>query len=160
MDKPEGSYWWRTHRKLLNEFKQAAICNIGSGNSILFWHDPWQDLPLSQQYPDLYSFAIKENFPWLSLWTVMIWLFIFTDLWLWKHMINSMKFLRNSNKLVYQLKMINGLTNGKAKDILLWRCINGWWEVRNWESSYYLSVALEMCCQIETQDFLFASVTW
>jgi hypothetical protein len=35
----EGSFWWRTHLKLIDTYKGLAKCNIGDGKSSLFWLD-------------------------------------------------------------------------------------------------------------------------
>jgi hypothetical protein len=31
-----GSFWWRTHLKLLESYKALARCNLGDGKSVLF----------------------------------------------------------------------------------------------------------------------------
>jgi hypothetical protein len=35
----EGSFWWRTHLKLIDTYKGLAKCNLGDGKSSLFWRD-------------------------------------------------------------------------------------------------------------------------
>lgn len=56
-----GSFWWRTVLKHLSTFKQHAICKAGQGNTVMFWTDNCQDLPLQLKYPELHSYAIKQN---------------------------------------------------------------------------------------------------
>jgi hypothetical protein len=35
----EGSFWWKTHLKLLDKYKGMSRCLIGDGKSALFWTD-------------------------------------------------------------------------------------------------------------------------
>ena len=55
-----GSFWWRYVLKLLPVFKQHAICKAGIGDSVYFWSDKWQELPLQTKFPELHSFAINQ----------------------------------------------------------------------------------------------------
>lgn len=56
-----GSSWWRTHLKLLCEFKSLASCKAGNGTTIEIWNDKGEDRPLQQLYPQLFSHARKEK---------------------------------------------------------------------------------------------------
>jgi hypothetical protein len=51
------SFWWRGCLKALPDFKDLAVCSIGSGSSVLLWHDSWSGQSLKQQLPHLFSFA-------------------------------------------------------------------------------------------------------
>jgi hypothetical protein len=42
---------------LLNKYKGIAPAELGSGDSILFWDDMWNDKVLEFTYPQLFSFA-------------------------------------------------------------------------------------------------------
>jgi hypothetical protein len=53
----EGSFWWKSHLKLLDTYKSMAKCNRGYGKTILFWTDMWEDSCLHHQLPHLVSFA-------------------------------------------------------------------------------------------------------
>lgn len=61
MDKVEGSFWWRAHLKLIQEFKTASTCTVSSGQSILFWKDNWTGDKLEQKFPELHSFAVRDT---------------------------------------------------------------------------------------------------
>jgi hypothetical protein len=55
-----GSFWWKTHLKLLDSYNKAlAKCNIGDGKTVLFWGDLWNDQCLHQKFPHLITFAKK-----------------------------------------------------------------------------------------------------
>jgi hypothetical protein len=53
----EGSFWWKTHLKLVDTFKGLAKCNLGNGKSSLFWQDNWDDNCLMQSMPHLITYA-------------------------------------------------------------------------------------------------------
>jgi hypothetical protein len=53
----DGSFWWRSHLKLVDCFKVMARCNFGDGKSVQFWSDLWQDSCLHHKLPHLLSFA-------------------------------------------------------------------------------------------------------
>ena len=53
----QGSFWWKSHLKLVDSYKGMAKCMIGTGASALFWHDLWSESCLSHKFPHLYSFA-------------------------------------------------------------------------------------------------------
>lgn len=59
--KPEGSFWWKSLLKLIPLYKEVAQCTTGSGQTVWFWSDKWSGQPLDEQYPELHSFAIKNN---------------------------------------------------------------------------------------------------
>ena len=52
-----GSFWWKSHIKLIICYKGLARCNFGIGVSAYFWHDLWHDTCLSQAFPRLHSFT-------------------------------------------------------------------------------------------------------
>jgi hypothetical protein len=47
----EGSFWWKTHLKLLDKYKGMSRCLIGDGKSALFWTDLWSDTCMHQNSP-------------------------------------------------------------------------------------------------------------
>jgi hypothetical protein len=51
-----GSFWWKSHLKLVDLFKAMARCNVGDGKSAYFWSDLWQSSCLQQEFPHLLSF--------------------------------------------------------------------------------------------------------
>jgi hypothetical protein len=53
----EGSFWWKSHLKLLDIYKAMARCNIGDGSSVSFWTDLWENNCLHQTFPHLVTFA-------------------------------------------------------------------------------------------------------
>jgi hypothetical protein len=57
----EGSFWWKTHLKLLDKYKGMGRCVIGDGKSALFWTDLWSDTCMHQNFPHLVTFAKKTN---------------------------------------------------------------------------------------------------
>lgn len=56
-----GSFWWKSITKLVPLFKQATKCTVGSRKTILLWHDRWQDIPLRDTMPELFSFAVQQD---------------------------------------------------------------------------------------------------
>lgn len=42
-------------------FKEVPKCNVGSGQSVLLWEDDGNGQPLVHPYPELHSFAIRNN---------------------------------------------------------------------------------------------------
>jgi hypothetical protein len=56
-----GSFWWKTHLKLLESYKALARRNLGDGKSVFFWGDMWNDQCLHQKIPHLITFAKKTN---------------------------------------------------------------------------------------------------
>jgi hypothetical protein len=56
-DKPVGSFWWRDVLKTLESFKGIVRVEIGDGKTTLLWHDNWDGICKSAQYPELWSFA-------------------------------------------------------------------------------------------------------
>jgi hypothetical protein len=55
--KMEGSFWWKSHIKLIDKFKGISRCHIGDGKSALFWTDLWENVCMTQKFPHLLSFA-------------------------------------------------------------------------------------------------------
>jgi hypothetical protein len=60
---PKGSFWWRDILKLVDKFRELAVCLPGSGASISLWLDTFDDLPFSEKFPILYSHTLDENVP-------------------------------------------------------------------------------------------------
>jgi hypothetical protein len=56
-----GSFWWRSNMKLLTVYKGIAQAEAGIGDSILFWHDMWNECVPKLTYPHLFSFTTMEN---------------------------------------------------------------------------------------------------
>ncbi|TVU31706.1 hypothetical protein EJB05_23404, partial [Eragrostis curvula] len=56
-----GSFWWRCILKLQVIYKGLAQAQVQDGKSVLFWHDVWNGLLLSRQFPELFSFAKSKN---------------------------------------------------------------------------------------------------
>lgn len=52
-DRPVGSFWWRDVLKTLEPFKSIARVEIGDGKTTLLWHDNWDGISKSTQYPEL-----------------------------------------------------------------------------------------------------------
>jgi hypothetical protein len=59
----EGSFWWKSHLKLLDRFKGICRCNIGDKKTALFWTDLWEENYLSHKYPHLVTFAKATDMP-------------------------------------------------------------------------------------------------
>jgi hypothetical protein len=60
-DRPVGSFWWRDVLKTLEPFKSIARVEIGDGKTTLLWHDNWDGIPKSTQYPELWSFSACKD---------------------------------------------------------------------------------------------------
>jgi hypothetical protein len=46
---------------LAGKFRGTAACKVGSGTTVLFWSDVWNEQHLQYKYPRLYSFGkIKD----------------------------------------------------------------------------------------------------
>jgi hypothetical protein len=54
-------FWWRDVLKTLEPFKRIARVEIGDGRSTLLWHDNWDGISKSTQYPELWSFAACKD---------------------------------------------------------------------------------------------------
>jgi hypothetical protein len=39
----EGSFWWKSHLKMVDLYKAMAKCNLSDGKSAFFWSDLWTD---------------------------------------------------------------------------------------------------------------------
>jgi hypothetical protein len=59
--KMEGSFWWKSHLKLLDSYKALARCNVGNGKTALFWTDLWSDNCLHLKFPHLITFAKRTD---------------------------------------------------------------------------------------------------
>jgi hypothetical protein len=57
----EGSFWWRSHLKLLDLYKAMAKCNVKNGKSVRLWTDLWQGECLQHSMPHLLSYAKKTD---------------------------------------------------------------------------------------------------
>jgi hypothetical protein len=53
----EGSFWWKTHLKLVDTFKGLEKCNLGNGKSSLFWQDNWDANCQLHSMPHLVTYA-------------------------------------------------------------------------------------------------------
>jgi hypothetical protein len=56
-----GSFWWKSHLKLLDLNKGMASCKARNGSTVLFWTDLWQDVCLHQKFPHLVTYAKDFN---------------------------------------------------------------------------------------------------
>jgi hypothetical protein len=56
-----GSFWWRSIMKLSPLYRGVAECTVGQGTSALFWKDDWNHGIMQNNYPCLYSYAVKED---------------------------------------------------------------------------------------------------
>jgi hypothetical protein len=57
----DGSFWWRAHLKLIDNYKAMARCNLGNGQTAFFWTDLWNDSCLQHQLPHLASYAKRND---------------------------------------------------------------------------------------------------
>lgn len=57
----KGSFWWRDILKFPDKFKSLAQVQVNNGRSCFFWEDLWGRAPLSQLFPELFSFAKKKQ---------------------------------------------------------------------------------------------------
>jgi hypothetical protein len=57
----KGSFWWRSILKLLDTFKGIVGAEYGIGDTILFWHDLWNNHVLKLSFPQLHSFAKSDS---------------------------------------------------------------------------------------------------
>ena len=57
----KGSFWWRNCLSYLKEFKDMTSIITSKGNTLIMWHDKWQDTPLCNKYPELFSFAKHQK---------------------------------------------------------------------------------------------------
>lgn len=56
-----GSFRWKSVLKLLPQFKSVASCKVENGSSVLLWSDKWSDDTCLSMFPELHSFAIRED---------------------------------------------------------------------------------------------------
>jgi hypothetical protein len=52
-----GSFWWRNIISLSDEYRSITKCEVGNGNSVLFWSDQWKDNMFDSSFPRLFSYA-------------------------------------------------------------------------------------------------------
>jgi hypothetical protein len=52
-----GSFWWRSIMRMFELYRQVTHCKIGSGETILFWSDNWNNGVFDDIFPRLSSFA-------------------------------------------------------------------------------------------------------
>jgi hypothetical protein len=57
----KGSFWWRSILQLLDTYKGIARAEYGKGDTILFWHDLWNNQVLKLSFPQLHSFAKSDT---------------------------------------------------------------------------------------------------
>jgi hypothetical protein len=57
----KGSFWWRSILKQLDIYKGIARVECGKGDTILFWHDLWNNQVLKLSFPQLHSFAKNDS---------------------------------------------------------------------------------------------------
>jgi len=55
------SFWWKDVLKLLPIFKDMLSVQIKNGQSCMLWLDKWDEQPLSQRMPELFSFAKNKS---------------------------------------------------------------------------------------------------
>jgi hypothetical protein len=61
----EGSFWWKSHLKLLDTYKAMARYNFGNEKSVLFWTGIWEDTCVYLKFPHLVTFAqITDHSVW------------------------------------------------------------------------------------------------
>ena len=53
----EGSFWWKSNLALIDQYKAIAKCNVGDGQSALFWDDCWHDFVMKHKFHHLITFA-------------------------------------------------------------------------------------------------------
>lgn len=51
------SFWWRHIMSFSDHFSGIANCSVGDGNTVMLWHDIWNNHNLQNQLPRLYSHA-------------------------------------------------------------------------------------------------------
>jgi hypothetical protein len=52
-----GSFWWRNIMKLIDTYRKMTHCNLGNGETILFWTDNWKNMFFDERFPRLFSFV-------------------------------------------------------------------------------------------------------
>lgn len=52
---------WKDIAKLMDEFLQMEQCQPNKGNSVMFWTNKWLTATLQSSFPQLYSYAKKQN---------------------------------------------------------------------------------------------------
>ncbi|TVU04883.1 hypothetical protein EJB05_48023, partial [Eragrostis curvula] len=56
-----GSFWWKDILRLYAQYKEIAKCQIGMGDTVLFWGDQWSEQIMASKYPQLFPFAKNRN---------------------------------------------------------------------------------------------------
>lgn len=57
----KGSFWWKDVLKLLDKFKGMDMISVQNGALCLLWDDLWFGQVPKHVFPELYSFAKKQN---------------------------------------------------------------------------------------------------
>jgi hypothetical protein len=57
-----GSFWRKVIMILSHIYRGIERCNVGKGDTVLFWKDLWEDQVMTDQCPHLHSFSIKMIF--------------------------------------------------------------------------------------------------
>ena len=121
-DKMVGSFWWRGILKTLPAFKLYAICKPGKGDTTLFWHDNWSDMPLQQKLPELFSFAVNKEITLGQIHEQQELEFVFKDHSHGKHSINSTSYKTNFIVLCKLKRQTSGDISGHQQSTHQWRC--------------------------------------
>ena len=58
----KGSFWWKDVFRLSPIFRGLSSIQVNTGDSILFWKDPWMNVIPQNAFPTIFSFAINEDF--------------------------------------------------------------------------------------------------
>ena len=58
------SFWYKAYPQLPPLFKEFVVCDMGKGDTDLFWHDKLPVEPLNQKFLELHSFAANDNVLW------------------------------------------------------------------------------------------------
>jgi hypothetical protein len=58
---PKGSFWWKDILKLCEIFRGIATYKVGSGDTVMFWTDVWNDMLMQNKFPRLFSYAKKKD---------------------------------------------------------------------------------------------------
>jgi hypothetical protein len=56
-----GSFWRKVIMILSHIYRGIERCNVGKGDTVLFWKDLWEDQVMTDQCPHLHSFSINDD---------------------------------------------------------------------------------------------------
>lgn len=59
--KEKGSFWWKDIFRLIPMFRALSSVTVGSGDSVLFWKDNWNNQLLENEFPVLFSYGKEED---------------------------------------------------------------------------------------------------